>query len=148
MSDTYAARAAAHVRAQASVYGLARMADTGDPDTSDSQGATFLADVREAVAEGIEYAEPTGPEDVQRWADAAAHEIADSAVPIYNADRWATAGDLCAWQEDVRDYGEPEDLMQAVGWALYMIAERLVVALVQDVIDELADDDDDDEGEA
>lgn len=135
---TYADRAAKRIDSH-STWNLARFADVAAPDKStDSPGADFLRRVRDDVSEHIR--DVTDKADLLRFREGdAPHEIADSAVPIYNTDRWAAAGDLCAWQEDVSEYGEPEDLMQAVSWALYAIALRLVDALVEDACENVED---------
>lgn len=142
-------------------YHLADRADCGEPSSivrpgmadqgTNSPGADFLESVRTDFLERFGYAvgehngTPTADDirhAIEVLKDEAAHEIADSAVPVYTYQRWQTFTDLAAWQEDLSDHGEinAEDLTTSVaGVALYMIAERLVVALA-DELDEWADD--------
>ena len=140
-------------------FQLARLADCGDPDVPDftsfdvpdaadpdapepSPGARFLhsvavevPNVRERVADGEDLGDVI-------------HEVADAEVPIYTHQRWATFVDLAAYQEDLSEWSDTvavDDLERGVaGVALYMIAARLLYALVED--DE-SDDDADDESD-
>jgi hypothetical protein len=146
MMGKYATDVAALIR-QTPPFALARMADVGLAFDGDA-GAAWLTRVRDDIAEAIEYAAPECAEDVERWREDGAHEVADGAVPIYSADRWAVAGDLAAWQEDVSDYGESGDVLTVVSWALYSIAMRLVWAVTEDAVIDLARETDDTEGEA
>jgi hypothetical protein len=111
---------------------LAHLAEVTDPDAHDgigfenaepcegSPGARFLRSIAYSVEEAIEYGTS---EDTP-------HEIADSAVPIYTHEKWATFTDLAAYTEDIEDFGPITDLDQAASIALYMIAERLARALI------------------
>lgn len=130
-------------------YELANLADCGTPDEPGpfgfvdadtvgtqpeaSPGARFLLGVWSAVAEAIDnYTD--GSTDDQRSEDA--HEIADSAVPIYTHELWATFVDLAAYQEDVTEYvsstrTDGYDMQRLASVALYMIAERLALALLE-----------------
>jgi len=119
-------------------YELARMAGCASPDTLNSAGAHFLALVADSAAE-----------DVERLRDSderndAAHDIADACVPVYTVDVWRTFVDLAAWTEDPSELGaDVSDMEQAAKVCLYLIAERLVYALA----DELAEDEDDESDE-
>jgi hypothetical protein len=118
------------------VWQLARMADTADPDALDSAGAKFLVHVRDAYVEHVEYkGEDFDPsEDIGDTA----HEIADGAPDVYTSTRWAEFVDLAAYQEDVSEL-MPEagdDLTGAAGVALYIIAERLIYALHAELTNE------------
>jgi hypothetical protein len=68
-------------------------------------------------------------------------------VPIYTHERWQVFVDLQAYQEDVSEYGDADDLTNAAGVALYMIAERLVHALATELSDALDADADEEDGE-
>ena len=135
---------------------LANLAECGSPDRPDgigcappddlstvqpSPGARFLRSVADDLAERIAYTFEHGDMD-PRAADLERElegEVADGAVPIYTAARWAVFADLAAWQEDPGDIGGwPADLTDAAGMALYMIAERLALALVESWAGELA----------
>jgi hypothetical protein len=131
------------------VYRLSNEADAGSSDFDpDGAGARFLASVRDDVLDRVEYA--TADTDADALSDAveslkedAVHEIADAAPDVYTFTRWSEFVDLAAWQEDLSEFGEtPDDLTDAAGVALYMIAERLAVAIL-DAITEALDDADD-----
>lgn len=136
-----------------SPFHLSGLADCYSPDSSDSPGAEFLASVARDVAEHVEpYRTDEDDLDVYRarvddLQQDAAHEIADSAVPIYTHDRWATFVDLGAYNEDVTEFVEVSDLTDAAGVALYMIASRLVAALAQELTDALDEEEDDQESD-
>lgn len=131
-------------------HSLAAPADTYSPDSETSPGAVFLMRVRNDVAEHIAYRlEDEGSFDLDTFNDEDRHEIADSAVPIYTAEMWATFVDLGAWQEDPSELGfDASDMEQAAKVCLYMIAERLASDLADHVAAVLADiepeDDDED----
>lgn len=138
---------------------LANLADCESPDRPDgigcappadlstvqpSPGAKFLRSVADDLAERIAYIIEYGdmdPRDVdlERELEDEVHEVADGAVPVYTAARWAVFADLGAYNEDPGDIGGwPADLTDAAGAALYMIAERLAAALVEKWGEELA----------
>lgn len=126
-------------------YVLARMADTYSPDSSTSPGTIWLKRVRDDLAERVEYESDSYPElspaelaEHVRDGDIV-HEVADGMVPIYNHDRMQVLVDLGAYLEDISDYGEPEDVLTAAGWSLYVVAERLAVTLLEEVAEELED---------
>ncbi len=105
----------------ATVWQLARLADCADPDTLTSAGAQFLQSV-EGAYEDMRENEATA-DDV--------HEYADGAVPIYTHEVWATFADLAAWNEDPSELiGDQGDMTKGATVALYMIAERLLSALL------------------
>lgn len=123
---------------------LANLADCGSPDRPDrygfapdgiagqtfdpSPGARFLRSVADSVAEAIDYAgEDFDPDDFD------AHELADGAVPVYTHDIWEAFTDLAAYNEDPSEYGASDgDLTRMASVALYMIGERLAVALARE----------------
>ena len=118
------------------VWQLARLADCFDPDAEDSPGGRFLRSVEADVLERSAYG----------WDEEAVHEIADSAPAVYNSTRWAEFVDLGAWQEDVSEVaGGGEDMTTRAGLALYMIAERLVLALREEIEGESDDEDESDD---
>ena len=118
---------------------LARLADCSEPDRHDgigftppfegdadpSPGARFLRGVEDDVLGAIARDE---------WDDDdSAHEVADSAVPIYTHELWATFVDLGAYNEDATELGaEADDMTKAAGVCLYMIGERLARAVADD----------------
>lgn len=106
-----------------SVWQLARFAECQDPSNESTEGAVFLDSTRRSVIESLRDLE-----DISDWDENTTHEIADSAPDVYTHRRWLEFVDLCAYREDLSDYsGEMTDL---AGIALYLIAERLVNALI------------------
>lgn len=128
-------------------YSLAAPAGTYSPDSETSPGAQFLTGIASDVAGQIAYRLNDGePFDLDEFNDSDRHEIADSAVPIYTAEMWATFVDLGAWQEDPSELGfDASDMEQAAKVCLYMIAERLASELADHVAEVLADLEPDDE---
>lgn len=102
---------------------LSRMAGCGNPDSEDSNGARWLLRVASDLPDLLKS---DYPED-----DIA--EYADGAVPVMTHNRWEVFTDLCAYEEDISDFGAdyPEGGMTAqAGVALYMIADRLLRTLL------------------
>lgn len=105
---------------------LARLAGCADPDTHESAGADFL---RRVERDTLEALDDRGDDDRGDLA----HEVADSAVPIYTHERWQVFVDLAAYQQDVSDLaGGSEDLTTLAGYALYEIARNLFYALANE----------------
>ena len=81
-----------------------------------------------------------------------AHGVADDAPSIYTHQRWQEFVDLAAYLEDPSEYGiDLTDSERYAGVCLYMIAERLVRALVDEAEErqgEYDDTEDDDTEEA
>jgi hypothetical protein len=125
-----------------SPFALASLADCDWPDSVDSPGAVFLVRVARDVAEWVgQWDTPDDARDALSNFGDQAHEIADSAIPVYTHERWQTFDDLAAWREDISEYGGTDDLTNAAGVALYMIAERLVRALAEELAEALDEDD-------
>ena len=104
------------------VWTLAGMADVGSPDSVTSPGALWLQRVAGAASEL----------EADRDGDDVA-ELADSLVPIYTHERWQVFVDLAAYNEELDDLGGPSgDMTNDAGAALYMIAERLLMAVAED----------------
>ena len=136
---------------------LANLAGCGSPDRPDgigvsppadlstvdpSPGAKFLRSVADDLAERIAYVfadlDPAGC-DLARELEGEVQEVADAAPSVYTFTRWQEFTDLAAWQEDATELGaSADDLTGAAGVALYMIAERLALALVEAWGEELA----------
>lgn len=117
------------------VWELARMAECSDPDTDSSPGADFLRSIETSVKDALNTIDADSG-DMDEWSMERAHEIADYCVPVYTHNLWVTFVDLAAYSEDLSDLGmesvstdEPEKLPQL---ALYMIGERLALALFED----------------
>lgn len=115
---------------------LAGRADCAQPDSVTSPGADWLDTVRRNAVDSFDPADP----------DQDAHEQADAVVPIYTHHKWTVFTDLAAWQEDVTEFGPIEDLDQASSVALFIIADRLIRTLWDEMREEDdADDDSEDE---
>jgi hypothetical protein len=133
-----------NVRHDHSPYHLASLANCGSPDSVDSPGAAFLSSVARDVADRVNDDPAVAREDIADLIEDGAHEIADSAVPVYTHQRWQTFVDLQAYQEDTSEYGAIDDLTNAAGVALYMVANRLVLALAEELTGALDEDTDED----
>ncbi len=118
-------------------------ANTYPPDGLDSEGAQFLTSVRDAALEWWSYM----PEADRDDADAAASEQTDACVPVYTHQMWKTFIDLGAYNED--DATDVTDTMTGMAsYALHLIAERLFLALVAELIEAREEDElDEDECE-
>lgn len=113
-------------------YALAADADTHSPDSLTSVGAGFLDTVRVATLEAVENGSGVREEDDSDTA----HELADSCVPVYTYTTWQVFTDLCAWQEEDEAgelAGDEPDMTRRAMIALYVIARRLVDALLSEV---------------
>ncbi len=114
-------------------FQLAGRAEVSSPDSCkertegiDSPGADFLDTCARAAKELIE--EQASYSDFMDLIN----EKADGCVPVYNHQRFLVLTDLAAWQEDISDFGDPQDLVTGAGWALYQVAERLIRNLVEE----------------
>jgi len=120
-------------------FELAGTAGTPSPDSTTSPGAEFLARVQSAAREALDYVDPTDfLRDGAEAMDEVIHDIADSAVPVYTHDLWATFVDLGAYGEDISDFIGPDigsALERVPGIALYSIARRLAETLYDEAHD-------------
>jgi len=108
------------------VYRLSDMADC--PEPSDETGRLFLVSIRNDFVDRAKH----GYEDE----DELIHEVADNAPSLYTHRMWCEFVELCAYREDVSDYVTNDtDMEQRARVALYMIAERLVRRLVEELAD-------------
>jgi hypothetical protein len=143
---------------------LANLADCGSPDRPDrygltdapaelpepSAGALFLRSVADGYRDARDYYLLDDGATLADWCAATAgaadaHEVADAAPSVYTFTRWQEFVDLAAWQEDVSEMTDgSDDMTTAAGICLYLIAERLFRALV----DEDRETIDDEDGEA
>lgn len=136
---------------------LSNMADCASPDVPDhygfeprttvtappSPGAKFLRWIARYIEEGINSnPDARTPEDLEDLAS----ETADTAVPIYTYQKWATFVDLAAYNEDPTELGfDGADMGNGADACLYLIASRLAGALIELHFEGLEDDDDDEE---
>jgi len=124
----FADRAVSRVR-DVTLIDLAGLADT--PWWLDDDGARWVESIIDDVVEVIEYANPKGPEDIDRLADEWAVEMADSAVPIYTDNLFRVVLSLQAWDEPIDELGAlSRDLLDAARWVVYTIADRIIHALL------------------
>jgi hypothetical protein len=120
-----------------SINQLAGMAECACPDSGNNEpmsaGADLLDSVRRNVLEAIEY------DRLGEDRSDLAHEIADSAPDVYTHQLWSEFVDLAAYTEDPTELGfDGSDMEQGARTCLYIIAERLALALFA-----MLDDDDD-----
>ncbi len=132
-----------------SVACLSGMADCSEPE---GDGTGYLIGIADAFVELVEYAAPVHPRDFDRAFDDRSHELADGAIPVYTARKWAVFTDCGAYSEDVSELvsGKKsitgDDIANA---ALYQIADRLLRGLAEEFREKLeAELDADDEAEA
>lgn len=135
---------------------LARLAECGDPDVGDfgfatetpggggsivvvtgdgSPGARFLRSVEDAVYERWQEASEGTRRFLSQQNDdtGMVHEIADAAPDVYTHTRWAEFHDLAAYNEEPGELaGDDATMTELAGVALYMIAERLAWALLEE----------------
>jgi hypothetical protein len=110
---------------------LARLAQCAEPDSRVSEGADFLALVRDKVVDLVqEYGEVSTPyrEAIQ---DAAA-DIGSEAEPSV---KWRRFVDLSAYKENVTEFGRPSpDTPEGhADLALFFIGFRLASALITEI---------------
>jgi hypothetical protein len=111
-------------KVERTVWQLAGLAGCSSPDSVDSAGAAWLVRV---ARDAEELAEDQGDDLTDGIA-----ERADSNVPIYTHELWSIFVDLGAYQEDVSELiGAGTDMEKMAQVALYMIAERLLSALLE-----------------
>lgn len=129
-------------------------ADCGSPDSKESPGAELLIEVRDVTCDLIEEVADDF-DDVDEFDNiddnGALHEIADGAPSVYTGRMWDQFADLNANQEDPSELCDPDgmDMDKLAGICLYMIADRLARAIVQEVRDAIENaeaPDDDAEG--
>lgn len=105
-------------------YDLARMAGVASPDLPTSPGAAWLEQIA-ASLDDYEWDNDNGSDNSDTIS-----EMANNIVPIYTHNKWSVFVDLCAYQEDISEFGEFDDMERASSLALLVIAERLATALV------------------
>ena len=112
-----------------------------DVSPENEEGKSFLTGIRDAV---IEATEEYDPEDWDRELvedySGRATEIAEAAPDVYTWRKWQEFVGLAAWQEDLSEYGMPEDfggyhgvLDARASLALFAMAGRLVSALAKEI---------------
>ena len=120
-------------------YVLAGMADCATPDTPTSPGAQYLDRVARDVLDWWEDADADDRESIADYPHDVVAELGDQAVPIYTRDIWAAFVDLGAYAEDPTELGEDgSDMERAAAACLYLIGERLAVALLAELVEQSA----------
>lgn len=145
----YAIEAATNSCDELWVADLARLADCGRPaDATESEGAGALRSARDlAVEAAVEQLEGVDPDEAalicsgdgaDLLSDLTDDDVWQSVdglgVLIYTARTRDAFHDLDGWEEDVRDFGQPENLDQAAAWALFEILRRCA----REVVDHFA----------
>lgn len=113
---------------------VTRLAYLADCSVDGSAARDFLEGIRDAFVEQYEWAEEN--DNLGRFLEDYSGEltdIADGAVPIYNHELFKVMVETRAWAEDISEYGEMKDLLQATQVAVYMVADRLVHALANEL---------------
>ena len=118
-----------------SAYRLSLKADVESPDAVDSHGAKFLASVRDALVEWVEYVRDTY--DVQSLSETAqenAFDQVDACVPAYTHQLWQTFTDLAAYDDESAYEFDGGTMTEEASYILVRIAERLFVALAEEYV--------------
>lgn len=120
---------------------LSSYASCSSPDSLESIGATWLCRIRDSAVEAVESLTDDDafnlPDSIRD--NGTDHEIADSAVPIYTNELWSTFVDVGGYNEDPTEYGtDTSDMDSLARVCLFMIAERVVSVVVDDVAETLA----------
>lgn len=148
----YAVEAATEACEDLGAFRIANLADCGCPDL-DTEGAGALRSARnlavEAAVEQLEGVDPVeaaliasgdGADTLADLTDDDVWQSVDGlAVLIYTARTRDAFHDLDGWEEDVRDFGQPETLDQAATWALFEILRRAAHAVVDHFAEAYAD---------
>lgn len=66
--------------------------------------------------------------------------IPDGAISIYTHTMWDQFVGTRAWTEDISDYGDIEDMAAGASRCLYEIAQRLVWALSEKILESMTSD--------
>lgn len=124
---------------------IARLADCGSPtDATESEGAGALRSARDlAVEAAVYHLDDVDPDEA---ALIASGDGADTLADLTDDDVWQSVDglgvliytartrdafhDLVGWEEDVRDFGQPETFDQAAAWALFGILRRAASEVV------------------
>ena len=118
-----------------SAYRLSLKAGVESPDALNSPGAQFLASVRDALVEWVEYVRDTY--DVQALSETAqdnAIDQVDATMPAYTHQLWQTFTDLAAYDDESAGEFDGGTMTEKVSYILACIAERLFVALAEEYV--------------
>ena len=136
---------------------LASSADCAAPERNEKMGADFLisifTDFLYIAQNDLDVSGGDGAYDIRRalerfeW-----HETAYNAIPVYTHAKWQTFVELGAYDEDVLDLVDSRKVTggNVANAALYIIADRLLRALLEELADkcdevetEMPDEDED-----
>ena len=118
-----------------SAYRLSLKAGVESPDALNSLGAQFLASVRDALVEWVEYVRDAY--DVQSLPETAqetAIDQVDATMPAYTHQLWQTFTDLAAYDDESAGEFDGGTMTEKVSYILACIAERLFVALAEEYV--------------
>ncbi|WDS51785.1 OCR-like antirestriction protein [Streptomyces phage Triumph] len=116
---------------------LAELAGSPDiPESRVSEGADFLARVRDAVVDRVQAAEEEG-EDLRSVREAIQSDVSDAAPSSDIDEKWRQFVDLAAYKEDLSDHGKVKDDTPSghADVALMAVAHRLTVALLDEILE-------------
>ena len=118
-----------------SAYRLSLKADVESPDDVDSHGAQFLASVRDAFVEWVEYwRDAYDVQSLPETAQETAIDQVDACVPAYTHLLWQTFTDLAAYDDESAVELDGLTMTERASYALESIAERLFVALAEEYV--------------
>jgi len=98
----------------------------------------ILSDIGCQLAELIAYLPGDSLVDIGDALEDVVHEVADGAVPIYNADRFAACAELDRYELDDAGLCEEGDMIQMSGAILYEWALEVIGECVASVADYIA----------
>jgi hypothetical protein len=119
-----------------------QLANLADCSADNEEAAEFLENI---AADVVEAAGDVDPDDFAReYVDnysGRAHEISNRAPCVYTATMWLQFVGTAAHREDITEYVDLTefDFDKCARVALYIIAERLVNALVNAIADDITD---------
>lgn len=122
-------------------YNAQQLAGCADSYSDNDESAGFFELIRDNV---LERTDDIDADDWKRLMvedyDGSAHEIADQAPNVYTSRLWNQFLGTRAYQEDPSELGaQADDMEKAAGVCLYMIAERLVHALADEIQEGITD---------
>jgi len=123
--------------AEVSALNAYQLANIADVPCEGLEGERMLTTVRDRVVGFAGYISPDDweREMVEGYAGMR-HEISDGSPSVYTWQRWQQFADLSAWQEDISDFADgAEDMTNRAGIALYVIADRLALALSEMILE-------------
>lgn len=124
-------------------YNGHQLANIADSYADNDEAKSFFWSIRDSVLEAAHYfaAEDWNRQMVEDYSGDAA-EIADNAPSVYTWAKWQQFVGTSAFREDPTELGfNGSDMGEGAGICLYIIAQRLVYALAQEIQESITDDD-------